>query len=655
VPLAQYSWAADAPGDTDKAKALRLVRRCEQACRENDERVLRAALYGSVFEGLTFTTGAVAAVSAERLAPLQAEQTPIYRNLVRSAVQSEIARVMAVQELLPQLMSSGGDFRQQQSAVELTRWLEVLFQSPHGVFDSLADMQRHGAILEYAATGSVALFPEVDRWGGIVMALDDTLTMGFDGSGLYHMPRRLVRTREYDPEDLLELHPEHEEAIMRAVESGQRFLPGDDGPRACPVVRVAQGWQLRRGDIDGIRMFALKDGTILDNREYTSDKLPCALSHYERSLKSRFGVPLSQVIWNNQRDSNESLADWSAGIRSTSGVICEYEDGSLVNEGALPRNKAVKYVKRQTNSAPIRWTVPPKGNPESPQFADYLHAAALEQLGLSDSTISGNRTEGVTSGRHQHLTSGIQTERLAEHSRRKNKWRAVESARVLLMAGVEAREQDETIKFQWRKETEAQELALSRLDLEGADAMVLTIAEVDAEKDSPKMRLERIEQWVAAGMATPADLITAEQNYDAKALSAEALTVQRWADLQVSRWLNASEDDLADPAELIETPDPYLGPDLLQTMLRRVAVAHTDARMRGVPDERLALFRTFLERVSVLAQRAMVDPTNAPAPAALGELDPAAALGGPGGPAPPGLGPGMPAPALGPAAPGVAA
>jgi hypothetical protein len=617
----------DAPADTDKAKALRLVRRSERAVKDNDSRIVRAALYAQVFEGLPFSTGAVGDVSVDRLELIGRELTPVYRNLIRSSVQAEVARVLAVQELLPQLMSSGGDFEQQRAAVELSRWLEVLFQAPHGVFDSAADLQRHGALLEYAATGAVAVFAEVDRWGDITLRLDDTLAMGFDASGLYDRPRAMTTQREYLPEDLLELYPEHEEAIWQSTEDGRVFVAGESGPERCRVVKVHQGWRFRRGDMMGVRMYALKNGTVLDTRDYDSKLPPCALSHYERSLTSRFGTPLSQVIWNAQRSLNESLADWSHCIRTTSSVIADYEEGSVIDEGGLMRGRAIKAIKRNPNSQPVHWQIPPKGNPENPAFADYLHRAALEQLGIADSTMSGNRTEGVTSGKHQHLTSGLQTERLAEHTRRKNRWRCVEHARVLLMAGVEAREADESHTYQWKTETDAQELALSKLDLEGADAMILTIGAVDAEKDSPMMRLERVEQWVEAGQATVSDLIAAEQHYDSKALSSEVLTVQRWADQQVSRWLNASDDDLADPGELVQTPEPYLGVDLLEAMLRRVAVAHTEARMRSVPGDRLRLFRTFLDRVSSLVERFKPSTLNATGAPTLGEIDPAAALG----------------------------
>jgi hypothetical protein len=623
-----YAWWVDAPGDDDRAKAMRLARRCERAIKENEPRIIRAALYASVFEGLPFSTGAVGDVSVDRLELIGRELTPVFRNLIRSSVQSEISRVMAVQELLPALMSSGGDFEQQRSAVELTRWLEVLFQSPHGVFDSAADLQRHAAILEYAATGSVGVFADVDRWGDITLRIDDTLAMGFDGSGLYSRPRAMCTVREYAPEDLLELYPEAEQAIWASTEDGKLFVAGESGPERTVVVKVYQGWRMRRGDMTGARLFALKNGTVLSHREYDSELLPCAMSHYERSLTSRFGTPLSQVVWNAQRSLNESLADWSHCIRTTSSIIADYEEDSLIDEGALLRGRAIKAVKRRAGGAPVNWQVPPKGNPESPQFADYLHAAALEQLGIADSTVSGNRTEGVTSGKHQHLTSGIQTERLAEHTRRKNRWRAVEHARVLLMAGVEAREADESKSYSWKKETDAQELALGKLDLEGADAMILTIGAVDAEKDSPQMRLERVEQWVEAGQATVADLIAAEQTYDAKAISSEVLTVQRWADMQVARWLNASDDQLADPGELVQTPEPYLGPENLRAMLRRVAVAHTEARMRNVPEDRLRLFRTFLDRVSSLIKRAAVSPVNASGQPTIGEIDPNAAPAG---------------------------
>lgn len=653
-PRSEWPWYVDAPGDTDSAVAQRLATACANAIDANRDRAHQAQINAEVIDGKGLISPFIKGLNIDHARITSQLLRPVIRNTARSLVETLVSKEMSLQTLLPKLMATGGDYSQHLSAGISTYWAQAYYAQRHGRFSNMADLHRHGGLLLAGVTGSAALFPEVLPTGRIDCHLDDTLTIGQERSDMQSAPFALVRSRAFHPDDAAYRWPDHQNEIFAAAEGyGPARRSGKLEDRGAHVI-VCQGWLFRRGEEMGRRIFCLRDGrTILDRRDYDSEAPPCAMAHFQRALSSEWGLSITHIIWEMLRAENLALDDWSIGIRNASQLLIQYEAGTVLNEGALTTSRGHKVIKRQRNTKEVAITVPPMDNPALVNFAETMRQGSHDTSGVSYSSSTAQRSEGVTSGIFQSYVAKLQTERQAEFGLRMRDWRVAETTRVLLYAAKEALEVNEEASVEYRAESEEQEIALADLDLEGADRLIIQAAAIDEEAMSPAARLKRAEQMYQAGEINAAVLFDYEKHLDTKALTEDIDVARRWTNAMIQLWQTAPEEDVeTKEPDLYEVPSPFLGPDVLAAILQQVAIAHTEARIRKMPINRIMLYETFMNRVALMldAERGAARNASGNTEIAPLEIDPTTGLppgagGGelplPGGGAPPG-GAGLP-------------
>jgi len=297
-----------------------LVAACEQACKDNAERAADAAVFARLVDGrMSPQIGGSPESSPYHALVLS---TPIFRNTAQSVYKTANAKIAGLSEDLPQLQSTGGDFKHMQAAVKFTRWLAALYTHRHGAFANLHALARQAFAISQV-TGSAAVFPELYPDGRIECNLDNTLSMGIQRSGEYGRAISLVRTRRRARVEAVRIYgEEHEEAIKKAPHYAP---PGSFGLRldnSKDEVAIYEGWCMADDDDSpGFWLHVLADGTVLDEGDHDAQDLPCALFHCYESTDGGWGVPMIRHVIEACLAENEMMADFIHGVRVSSDLI----------------------------------------------------------------------------------------------------------------------------------------------------------------------------------------------------------------------------------------------------------------------------------------------------------------------------------------------
>lgn len=583
-----------------------LMGACERAMQKNAGRRAEALLFASLFEGISLNAFDDRGYGLDDDEVFRDLDIPIVRNTCRSIVQTAVSKITAQDSPLPQFMTNNADWAMRCKAVRLDRLVSSEYEQPQGAFANLHELFRHGATLAMACTGSAAVFyssgPEGPR-----AELDDTLTLGIERGSRFGRVISLVRTTWYNAEELIALYPDYETEILEnetEVRDDGYQTSADAEADFAPArgVKVYQGWRVALGENVGRYMCVLKDGTVLHDDDYDRPSPPVALWHYERALYSQWGVPLTRTIYNQVVRINQIIADVDyAETNSPQGLVLHKKDAT--RPGDVDKVRGWQFIEIQgagDMQTAFQAVTPPKYAQDSVALLRFHEEGAHDTSGVSNQHTSAKRAVGTTSGKHENMVAALFTERFADAERRLIDWRTTVSARFIVWCLQDCLEADPEYSRYYVKGDYVEEIKLQDLDLD-EDKYVLSIAPVSEDKQSPKARLEKMDQAFEAGLVTGAELLAFQQDFDDRARSELAVAQEEWLQRQIDRWQHADEP--------IEYQGPVQWMDL-QGAAKSVAQALLAARTKGMPDERLAYFTRFLDEV-----QAYIDQSSASAQA----------------------------------------
>jgi hypothetical protein len=570
--------------------AQALMGECERNVQQNAPRRAEALMFASLFEGLSLLSFDEHGYQHDDDEVFGDLDIPIVRNTCRSIVQTAVSKIAAQDSPLPQFMSNGGDWVTRTKAVRLDRLVTAEYEQPQGDFSNLHSLFRHGATIAMAATGSFAVFffagPD-----GLIAELDDTLSLGVEHGGRYGRIVSMTRKTWYNAEELITRYPKFEDEILKAEERMPNGVSREDADLTPERgVAVFQGWRSALGKKSfGRELFCLKDGTILrDNKKYDRSSPPVVFWHYERSLFGHWGVSLTRSIYNQCVRINQIIADVDyAEHNSPQGLVLHKKGATAPGDTDKVRGwQFVEITGAADMANAFHAITPPKYNDQSVELMLLHEAGAHDISGVSDQHTSAKRAVGTTSGKHENMVAALFTQRFAHTERELIETRTTKSARIIVWCLQDQLEEDSEYKRIYAKGDYVEEVKLADLDLD-LDRYTISIAPVSEDKQSPRARLERMDEAFDAGLITGADLLSFQQDFDAKAPSALAIAQNNWVERQIDKWMHADDVEYQGPVQWMD----------LQSAARMVAQAMLIARTKGLPDERLGFFTRFLDEV----------------------------------------------------------
>jgi hypothetical protein len=612
--------------ETADDRARLLIARCIAACTANQRRSYQAQDYASLYEGLNLSSLSLFGYEGARRASAVGGVPTVIKNEVRSIVNSWVAKVAANDAPLPQFMGSGGNWDTRIRTRRLDQAIEAELLQAQAPYQDAHALVHQAVRIAVGCTGSFAIFAEAG-YGKVCYTLDDTLTMGVDRDG--ETPFALVRTVTRDPYCLADKYPTLSDRIMAAVEDIEDSVLeiNQEQTYRRRVVRVYQGWCVKRGETDGMFVECIRTPTgpvVLRDEAYEEYHFPCVIWHFERELKGSWGVPLTHTLFELALTQNQVLKDLVADQHEQPKRIVEYEADSLSDKTQISESRSTMFVERQSGASALQVHNPPTYNRDDLALVEYFSESLYQISGVSRAHAEGARQPGTTSGRHEKLVALLFSERFAVQERELVKARTVELARVSIAP---MRQIIEDGTFKERRLPKKSRLVVIRpedIDLDGD--WHISVAPVSEYKNSPQSRLEKAREYFEQGWLDAGQYIETEKDLNITAETALTDAQLEWIDELIERWLY---EPLPSDTESDEELDFYQSPDYwldVVVLAKRVSTAYTRARLEGAPAKRLSYLKRFMQECRAIheqhrAQEQAAVATKAP----MGEVFPGAA------------------------------
>jgi hypothetical protein len=629
----------------DKHKAAKaLVQWNDESITANWSRASRVYMYSSAYEGYTVSSLSAFGVDVRSDIMLEGEAVPILVNRIRAEAQTFVALTGANDDPVPQFVTNGGDYEQQQAAQNMDDVICAEYGCQQGGYADFHALCRKLELMVTTALGRGWVFVFPGEYGGRwkpEAEIDDGLSIGIVREHQYGRVLTLCRSTWRDPEWLMSrTHKKHHAAILRNVEivqpdiksGGARIKEVHSFAQPCQrLVRVIQGWHISTGKDDpGREMFTLKDGHWFEDNEWTRPSPPCRHIDYDEELSAAGGTPLTQTIYRMFCRENEMLDNCD-----------KFEQTTPLQTWVVPKGTVEGgEIKEQLESAEAVKIIEVTGSPK--EAAMVIDSSSLPRKTMELLTLYANlqhEIPGIARGHSDaaqpnHVSSGVQAsleaslfpERHADFVMRFSRFRAVDCAELFVWA-IQDIIADKQKYETWAGDPEVKRLVKAdALDLDLSKYRV-QIKPASDRKDSVATRQQKAERWLNDPKVqfTGADMNNFWKTFDVDSAGDELTGVTDGVRKQLRKWRTLPLDQAK---AKWRSPAKWMTIDGLQSALRIVVADYEDARDGAVPEPRLRLWENYMNQCVALIRALRLDEAKLAAEAQLAAQQSAGAANG---------------------------
>lgn len=545
-------------------------------------------------------------------------------NLTASMV-GTAASLVAASKPMPMYLTTDGDFSLQRKARQRTRVIEGQFWDT-GVYDLDPKIFIDGAVV-----GTGALYgcihprtgkPYLERVLPLELVVDHT-------EAISGHPRSIYRVRLVAREVMEALYPKQASKIATAGgpssdDYSDWFLNRDT---TCDQVLVYEAWHLdSSGDAGDGRHVLCVDTVDLVDEEYSWDRFPFAFFRWEDRIAGFWGCGIAEQCADAQWRINKLIqrVERLQDLGSNAWVFARGPEGLQLKPSQMT-NLPMQVVPIQGDVQVITHSATP---PDLQEQIQLIRQEKMEELGISQNVVAGEKPQGVTSAVGQRAADDIRSRRHVQHTKR---WEAfhMEAAKLLEWLNDQVAEKDPSFtvraverrgRAEFLRETKWKEV-----DLGGENKSRMRVFPVSALPSTPQGKWSAVQEWIEAGFVSRPFAMQLMDFPDLDAVQRIELADLDYVQWQVERMLDGED----------VYPEPYQDLSLATDIVRKSLL---QADMMGAEDNVLQRLRDYIEECKAMlteAQGAAQTPPNL------------TALPGGGGatPPPPGPdgGPGLPA------------
>ena len=628
----------------DKHKAAKaLVQWNDESIAANWSRASRVYMYSSAYEGYTVTSLSAFGVDVRSDMMLEGDAVPILVNRIRSMGKTFVAKTGANDDTVPQFVTNGGEYGQQQSALNMFDVICAEYGSQHGAYADFHGLCRKLELMVTTALGRGWVFVFPAEYGGKwkpEAEIDDGLSIGLVREHQYGRVLTLCRSTWRDPEWLMSrTHKKHHAAIVRNIEvvqpdiksGGARIKEVHSLSQPCQrLVRVIQGWHISTGkDVPGRELFTLKDGHWLEDNEWTRPSPPGRHIDYDEELSGAGGTPLTQEIYRmfcreNEMYDNVDKLEQTTPLQTWVIPKGTTEGGEIKEQ--LESAEAVKIIEVTGNPKDAAMVIDSSGLPRtSMELVDRFANLQHEVTGISRGHNDGAQPNHIASGVQASLEASLFPERHADFVMRFSRFRAVDCAELFVWA-IQDIIDDKQRYEAWAGDPDVKRLVKAdALDLDLSKYRI-QIKPASERKDSVATRQQKAERWLndPTVQFTGADMNNFWKTFDVDSFGDELTGITDGVRKQLRKWRTL-------PMEQAQakwrSPAKWMTIDGLQSALRIVVADYEDARDGAVPEDRLRLWENYMNQCVALIRALRLDEAQLVAEAQLAAAQSAGGAG----------------------------
>ncbi len=538
-----------------------------KAIRQNQEGrkvadLLHASLYGNQ-PMLGFGLGA-----ASRRSVLGSSKLAL--NVVRNMTGAVTSKVAAKNKPKPTFITEEGNNELREKAEKLEKFVGGVFYES-GVYAQLARCFRDACVW---GTGILKVY-ETDERVEVMRVRQPELVVDED-EARDGEPRNLYERRYYDTLVLAEQWASGDAVLAESIERASGIRDTDDIEYSyrstASQVLVTEAWHLGEGKgKKGRHVICIDGATLLD--EPWDGPFPFAVMRWSEPLEGFFGVGLSEELMGVQAEINKLLQQIQRGHHLIAGHWL-VEHGSKVVTSAI--NNDLASIVKYTGTKPD-YHAPQIVSPEIYNHLWQLYAKAFEIAGISQLNATGQKPAGLDSGAAQRAYQDIQTERFLEVGQAYEEF-VVEAARQVVRC---AKRVGGKYRVRAVDKNSLRFIDWSEIDLD-EDLYVIRVYPTSMLPSTPAGRLAWAEDMIKSGVIPPEDVLDVIDFPDTEAYAKRRNAPRRLIERNITHMLRTGK---------FISPEPM---DNHQLAMRIVNEAYHEARLDGVPEDKLELLRRYM-------------------------------------------------------------
>lgn len=355
-----------------------------------------AKLYGTYTP--TFWNGYQLSNSGRPTAPMRDRLT---YNIVQSCIDTLTSR-MIQNKPKPMFLTSAGNSKVQRKAKKLDQFCYGLFYE-NGVYKTAPKIFRDGCVFgegiyhPYAEAGRIR-FERVLPYEILV----DYLESHYGPEST----RSLHRIKNIDRTELMEMYPEHAEAI--AMMSGTSHFISSSQRSVADTVTVVESWRLPVGGKPGVHTM-VTENTILLREDYTDDFFPFAIFRYNPRLYGFYAQSMAEQLLPIQIEINRTLISIQRSLYMGGTHKIFVKNGSKVIKSHF--DNMVGTVLEYAGDTPPQYVVPQLVQPEIYSHLQTMIGMGYQQPGVSQLSAASQKPMGIDSGKALRTIDDIEVQR----------------------------------------------------------------------------------------------------------------------------------------------------------------------------------------------------------------------------------------------------
>lgn len=541
-------------------------------------------------------------------------QNTIKERLTYNVIQSSIDTVTAKigkNKPKPLFLTSGGDYRLQQKAKKLGKFVDGIFYEN--------DAYHHGAMM----------FRDACIWGTGITHVYNYYNRVKHEEVLPHEiyvdeveaarsnPRQMHRVKIIDRMQLVDMFPSSKKKIINA--GAATYDEVGAYQHISDVVMVRESWHLPSGPEanDGLHVITINDAVLL-KEEWTKDHFPFAFFHWNRKPIGFWGQSVVDQLQNIQLEINKLLWVLQRSYHLAGSFKVLLANGSKIVKEHLTNDVGACIM--YTGSEP-KYIVPPIVPMEYYNHIENLIQKAFTEVGVSMLSAGSLKPQGLDSGKALREYNDIESDRFMTVGQNYEKY-FLDLAKLDIEVAKEIYEEEGeyTVPSFGRNSTE--NVDWSDVDLKN-DEFVMKMYPISSLPDDPAGRLATIQEYAQAGYISPR---TARRLSDFPDL-------EQVEDLQNAEeeWINEVLEKISEaPTEkpkdfLYIAPEPE---DELSLCLELGLEYYAKGKKSNLEEWKLDLIRKFIKDTKILQGVAATPPPQpmmpqgAPAPQPTSDMIP---------------------------------
>ena len=509
-------------------------------------------------------------------------QNRLTLNVVQSMIDTVQSKITKARPK-PTFLTDGGDWSAQRKAKQLTKFMEGQFYATE-FYDKAAQAFLDSCIF---GTGAMKIYKQDNKIQCERVFIDEIMV---DDTESYYAKPRQIHQRKFIHKDVLkEMFPDEKGYIDDIGASNGAF---HDSSQDNDMVTVIESWHLPSGPEakDGKHAISIENRTLWCE-EYKKDYFPFVFFRWGVRPLGFWGQGLAEQLSGIQLEINKILKTIQVSMHLTSIPKVFVEASSKVITAHL-NNKiggVIKYVGTKPSYESVG-AIPP----ELFSHLDRLYERGFEIAGISQLSAQSVKPAGIESGKALREYSDIESERFQNVSSRYEK-AFMDAAKLYINIAKECYENDPDFKVNVKGKKFMETISWKDVDLE-EDKYMMHVFPTSALSHHPSGRLQDIQELMQAGLIPP--------EFGRKLLD--------FPDLEAyTNRVDAPIDDIERAIELMidkgeyQTPEPY---QQLEAGIVMMQQAYLLYRTQNAPEERLELFRRWIEDANELIARANTPP-----------------------------------------------